>query len=288
MSKEKETNKLIIGDVISQREFESRHSTFLSKVEEIQNLIFFCAQQLDNIDFKTIDDKVIYTFFRQNVESFNSIFILTGNGFSRNSMILLRSMYEHCVTMKYLKFVIDNPIKPNEKKPFPDNVGKFLDFYYVNRNKYFKKLFELFPKDFTEEDKKKFEVEFNTIKAKFVTACQTCKTPRPDHKWSNNDIISMAKKVKLDESLTFDCYYRALTLAHPSANSINERWLINSDGSISYQFESEEDERKTLLYAHSMLLISIETLFSHFQIIDADDLLKNNWNLCNEVWFETK
>jgi hypothetical protein len=79
----------------------------------------------------------------------------------------------------------------------------------------------------------------------------------------------------------------ALTFSHPSANSIDQRWVENTDGTISYEFKSEEDERRTLLSSHLMLLISIDTLFDYFQIEEETDLLKTNWEFWFQIWNES-
>jgi hypothetical protein len=198
----------MIGDQISQNNFERKYSSFFAKIESIQKLITYSVETTEQIEFRSVDDKVIYTFFRQVVESFNAIFILLGNGYSRNSMILLRSMYEHCVTMKYLNYLLENPIEASDKAPYPDNVEKFLDFYFVNKRKHINKLQEVYPKEFREEKIKTVENEFNLVKQKFeVNDCKTCGTKRFNHQWSPNSIVAMAKKVDLDDKLTFYCYF---------------------------------------------------------------------------------
>lgn len=274
----------MIGDPLFQNNFESRFSTFLSKIEDINKIIFFCEEQIRKVEFRNIDDKVIYTFFRQIVESFHSIFILTGNGFARNSMQLLRSMFEHCVTMRYLKELLDNPIQPTEDKPYPDNTKKFLDFYYINHRKQFNRLKEFFPEEFSDDYIKEIEDNYKSVEKTFkVDDCKKCGSQRTNHQWSKMDTIAMANKVGLG-ILTQECYLRTLIFSHPSANSIEERWIMNSDGSINYEFKSEKDEEMTLRNSHLILLISIETLFNYFQIDDKDDLLKHNWDIWNEVW----
>lgn len=92
-------------------------------------------KNIDALEFQKVEQKVIYTFLRQMIESFDSILILLGNGHFRNSMIQLRSMYEHCVTMKYLTEIDARPSSPLRNRSSADSIQKFLDFYHVNRRK---------------------------------------------------------------------------------------------------------------------------------------------------------
>lgn len=280
----------MIGDLVFQREFEERYHKFLDTTKDLQDLLFYPEKQIDEIGYRNSSDKVIYFLYRQIIEDFNSILLLTGNGFARNSVKILRSMYEHCVTMKFLQEFPDGNEEiakedESEEEAYPDNVEKFLDYFHISRRKHFKKLQELHTEKLPADDFKHIEENFKAVEKKFkVENCRTCHTERLNIRWSKLDIVAMAKKVNLDEVLTYFCYTSALSYAHPSADSIEKRTEVDIDGALDYKFESLDDERKTLMYSHMMLLTACEVLFAQFEIQDLRSLLESNSKNFIRTW----
>ncbi len=272
----------MIGDRGNQKIFEERNSLYLCNIEEIQFLIYFCAEKLDESELEGTNSRVIYFLYRQIVEAYNSVFILVGNGFARSSMIILRSMYEHSVTMTFFsKF----PDGLDSEGANVDTVDKFLDYYHITRYKQLQKLKESSDEDLSDEDFKHISDDYESVKGKFeITNCNKCKTKRVNHQWSKLDIVSMAKKVDLDKLLTYFCYQETLSYAHPSMDSIWKRFSFNSDETWNYQFESENDERQVLMFSHMILLISSEVVINHFKIIDKDKMIQRNSDIFAEVW----
>jgi hypothetical protein len=264
-----------------QKEFGQRNTLFLSKGQGIQDMIFFFRDALEK-SVLAKDDLEIFTFFRQSIESFNSILILLANGFARNASQLLRTMFEDCVTMRYLVKLLADPKTATDSKPFPDSISKFRDFFYINLVKQFRFGREHFPDIITEDDLNNVKTKYAEIEKQFtVTDCKKCDSKRVEHKWGL-DLISMARSVGL-ELMALECYYQPLTLCHPSANGIDARWAQTGDA-IEYNFESLRDEQKVLRNAHYLLLCSLEAVAKHFSIEDVDGVWAKNMASWDEVW----
>ena len=262
----------MIGDETFQYEFEQRQAKFIKSIKDLQELIYFADAKTSELGVGAIEEKLSYILFRQVFEDFNSILILSGNSFPRNALKILRSMYEHCVTMKYLQ-------------EFPDMVELFVDYYHVTRMKQFRQFAKAYDGELQVEDFKGISDVFQSVKSKFlITDCSTCRTTRMNHQWSKLDIVAMASKVGLDKTLTFFCYTKAISYAHPSADSILNRIEDLEDEKWTYKFESPTDERQTLMFSHMMLLIACESLFNQFVIADEKGLLKNAEMTWTKLW----
>ncbi len=264
-----------------QQEFGKRNNRFVTKMPDIQEMILFFRDALEE-GINAGDSLEIYTFFRQSIESFNSILILLANGFARTASQLLRTMFEDCVTMRYLVKLLNNPQKAADSGPFPDSITKFRAFFYINLLKQFRFGREHIPDIITDDDLKKVKAKYDAIEEQFtVTDCKKCNSKKIEHKWGL-DLISMARAVGL-ELMALECYYQPLALCHPSANGIDARWTQTEDV-IEYSFESIRDERKVLRNAHYLLLCSLEAAAKHFSIKDEDGIWNKNMADWKKVW----
>ena len=205
-----------------------------------------------------VSTAILYILLREVVEGFHSIHILCTHGFSNVSLVLLRSCYEHCVTLRFLQMSLDGKIDPGD-----DGIDSFTDYLYVAKRKQFQKLRESYDDLLDDDDFAHVEENFLKVKDKFlVTDCKKCGTPRVNHQWSKKDIISMAKAVDLDKNLTYFCYTEALSFAHPSVDSILKR-VEEEDETWTYKFESPVHERRALMYAHLMVILAAEAMLEH-------------------------
>ncbi len=293
------------GKIKFQKEFEERHQPFFQNWQQIQELFDLCEEHTKTFSNQT--DHLLYYLFFQVWEDFNSTVLLLANSHYGNAMTILRSMYEHCVTMTYIKHLHDNPIKTKEEKPlpdnidkhlhdnpiepteeklFPDNIEKYSDFFYVNENKQLNKLKEIYAdQEFPNESL--IKRNFDNVKEKFlITDCKKCKTTRTNHSWSPNSIIAMAQKVNLDIKHTYFCYYMGLIESHPSANSFNSSWTKNSDGKISLKIQSENEERHILYHSYSLFLQSSSVLLNHFKVVDDKGIFNTNKEILKGILAE--
>jgi hypothetical protein len=69
----------------------------MSRLWDAMNLAFSRKQVMD-----TQIEKFVYFYGNLVAEDFMEIFLMAANGYGYGAMKLLRSMYEHIVTLRYL------------------------------------------------------------------------------------------------------------------------------------------------------------------------------------------
>jgi len=109
--------------------FEQRHPLFVEKMTNIEvaiNAAFVRTQ-----DTKDVADRFVYFSGALVPEDFMEIYLVAVNGYGAAALKLVRSMYEHTVTLKYLH-------------DHPDEVQDFLDYNSVQLYKLMKPIGETF------------------------------------------------------------------------------------------------------------------------------------------------
>ena len=101
----------------------------MSRLEVIINLAFTRTQVMT-----TPLDKFVYFYGNLVAEGFLELFLMAVNGYGFRAMKLLRSMYEHTVTLKYLREHLDE-------------LQAFFDFDRVQQYKLTKQIIETFGED---------------------------------------------------------------------------------------------------------------------------------------------
>lgn len=275
-------NMAEFGDIYKeqQAEFEERFAPFIDQVGSLNELFEYVQEKVDNApDQSSKEFKVLYFLFRQVIEEFNAIVILSTNGFSRGSTILLRSMFEHCTTLMFFQKSLSNEIDPNG-----DTIERFIDYWSVSRRKGLFALKEAYEGDFKEEDFVHIEDEYQKVKSMFtVEACKKCGSTRPAISWSKRDTVSLAKLAGMPQTVIYFCYSEAITYAHPSMAYIDSRFKISEDG-WNYQFSSSRDEWKTVSNAHLMTLMACQAIFKFLGIPDAELLVTDHAARWQECW----
>src|SRR5215469_3906315 len=130
------------------------------------------------------EDKFIYLFGRLIVEDFWEITLVAHHGYGVAASKLLRSMYEHAVTLRYLA----------------DNRGEiqtFINYGRIQNEELINRLIETFgenvlpTKDIEEARQKAAEVKENFM----VPVCEHPGTKtRLNHTWNRLDFVSIAKR----------------------------------------------------------------------------------------------
>ncbi len=109
--------------------FDRRHpewSAVLSRLWVIINMAFTRTQVMD-----TKIEKFVYFYGNLVAEDFMELFLMAVNGYGYGAMKLLRSMYEHTVTLKYLH-------------DHPDEFEAFFDFDRVQQHRLMRPIFDTF------------------------------------------------------------------------------------------------------------------------------------------------
>jgi hypothetical protein len=163
--------------------FDQRHPQWtdvMPRLGAIINLAFTQTQVM-----KTPIDKFVYFYGKLVAEDFMELFLMAVNGYGFAAMKLLRSMYEHTVTLKYLH-------------EHPDELQAFFDFDGVQQYKLVKRVIDRFgegalPSETVATTERKYE----DVKGRFmVKSCNSkeCSEERVGVTWSKLDFVSMAKR----------------------------------------------------------------------------------------------
>lgn len=249
-----------------QGDFDKRYKSFVETIPSLEETIKFIVE---SEKLETQADYIIHFMLIEVIEDFNGVILLCRNGLARNAMKILRSQFEHAVTLSYLQ--------KNEGE-----INLFTNWYEVNQHKLFLRFEQAFPqslkdldylkKKHTAEEKYKSVKELYRDKSKEV--CDECKIKicskcrkrfgkeviKPF--WSK-DIISMAKDAGVSAKSTYFAYALPLTEAHPSLHSIERRINI-VENSVEHNPIDSKEESQILLQSHYLSIHSLETYSSYF------------------------
>jgi hypothetical protein len=185
------------------------------------------------------------------------LLLMAVNGYGYGAMKLLRSMYEHTITLKYLH-------------DHPNDLQAFVDFDRVQQYRLMKPIIDTFgvsalPGYIVTDTDRRYE----EVKDRFmVKSCKsrTCNERRVGHTWSNLDFVSMAKTTGAIGSLIVPGYFFPLRHAHSTLRAMTER-LDKRDTHLGFQRESQPDEAdQTLMTAHNCILVALEVQEERFTI----------------------
>jgi hypothetical protein len=253
--------------------FNQRHpqwTAVMSRLGDVINLAFTRTQVMKNPI-----DKFVYFYGNLVAEDFMELFLMAVNGYGFGAMKLLRSMYEHTVTLKYLH-------------DHPHELQAFFDFDRVQQYKLMKPIIDTFGEDaLPSETVAATEQKYREVKDKFmVKSCKskTCSEQRVGHTWSKLDFVSMAKKAGSIGSLIVPGYFEPLRHAHSTYRTMTER-LERGDGQMGFQRESPPEKAdKALMMAHNCLLMALEVQKERFNIPGLDGAIQNSIRDWALVW----
>jgi hypothetical protein len=219
-------------------------------------------------------DSVIFFMGRLCIEDFNEIFLLCGNGYGFGALKILRGLYERAVTSGY--------IAKN-----PDQAEPFLEYHHIHKGKmlkHAKKFFAEIENLVDLEEINNAEKLYKKYKDKFQEPlCKRCNKYRTRLSWSSLDLLSMAKKVDMEE-LYFPGYYYPTLHTHTTATSIISRVKAKADGGMSFIERSQRDwSDKALITAHNILIRVLLIQNTYFDL-RLDDELGQRKDDFVEIW----
>ena len=219
------------------------------------------------------EDKVVYLYGRMCAEDFMEILLVCGNGYGAAGMKLLRSMYEHTVTLRYLH-------------DHADEVGAFMDYHHVQEYKLMRPILETFGQDVLPSDTVA-DVERNYARVKkdfMITDCTRCGTKRLNHTWNKMDFVSMAKKTGDIDTLIVAGYFLPLRHAHSTFGGLSERLEIVDDR-MGFQPESQPNMAdQALNVAHNCILNVLQVQNERFKIDGLEEQPQTCFRDYLEVW----
>jgi Family of unknown function (DUF5677) len=253
--------------------FDQRHpqwAAVMSRLADVINLALTRTQLMD-----TPIDKFVYFYGALVAEDFMEIFLMGANGYGFGAMKLLRSMYEHTVTLKYIH-------------DHPEELQAFFDFDRVQQYKLMKPILDTFggsalPADTVADTLQRYE----EVKDRFmVKSCKSknCEEKRVGHTWSKLDFVSMAKKTGAIGTLIVPGYFFPLRHAHSTYRAMTER-IERGDDHLGFRRESQPNEAdQALMTAHNCLLVALEVQEERFKIDGLQAAIQNavrDWAL---IW----
>jgi hypothetical protein len=268
---DKQNFVLSFGDREEADRFQQRHPLWVERFDNLTsaiNLAFTRVQMMSEPE-----DKFVYLFGRMCAEDFMEILLVCGNGYGVAGMKLLRSMYEHAVTLRYLH-------------DHPDEIEAFLNYHHIQRYKLMKPILEIFGKEVLPQDTVgDVEREYSKVKDDFmITDCAKCGTKRLNHTWTKMDFVSMAKKTGAIGTLIVPGYFLPLRHAHSTFGGLSERLEIVDDR-MGFRPEAQPSlADQALMTAHNCVLNVLDVQNERFEIDGLGGQLQTCFRDYLEVW----
>ena len=247
-----------IGSAVAVDHFRAAHATFVEGTGPLEDALEITF----NRTIDTTDRLAAVLFFLGSrcADDFREILLLAANGCGWGATAHLRGMFERSVTAAYLQ---ENP----------STVADFIDYEYVRRWKVLRAIeqnFQVAPED--EASKAQLKTNFDRVSKRFVIPiCEHCKTTRLNHTWSRLDVVSMAGSIRRRKlgSLIVPAYYLPLAQAHSTFASMAQR--VREVGAGRFELDmtlAEAEGKRSLEYAHLLVLNTLVILHEHFEIIE--------------------
>jgi Family of unknown function (DUF5677) len=252
--------------------FEQRHPLWRKRFENLVgaiNVAFTRGQTMSDPA-----DKLVYFYGRMCAEDFMEVLLVCGNGYGEAGLKLLRSLYEHTVTLHYLH-------------EHTDEIDAFMDFHHVQQYKLMRNILDTVGKDALQPDTvAKVEERYAKVKNDFlVTDCEKCGTKRPNHAWSKLDFVSMAKKAGSIGRLIVPGYFVPLRHAHPTFGGLSDRLEIVEDRMQLRHESKPEVADQALMTAHNCLLKVLDLQNERFKIDGLKEQLQTCFQDFVDIWF---
>ncbi|HXM23036.1 MAG TPA: DUF5677 domain-containing protein [Terriglobales bacterium] len=251
--------------------FDQRHPLYRARMSRLAAAIDLAFTRIQPTT--TPEEKFVYFYGTLVAEDFMEIYLVAVNGYGAAATKLLRSMYEHTVTLRYLH-------------DHPDEVGAFIEYNRVQEYKLMQPILDTFgadalPPETIAEVKRKYE----EVKEQFmVTDCKKCGTKKVNHTWSKLHFAAMAKKSGVLGTVLVPGYFLPLRHAHSTFAAMTDR-MKNNDGLLSFHRESQPKlADDALRMAHNCLLMSLEIQDERFKIAGLKAAIENCVRDWAEIW----
>lgn len=219
------------------------------------------------------EHKFVYLYGRMCMEDFMEVLLVCGNGYGAAGMKLLRSLYEHTVTLRYLH-------------EHPEEISRFLDYHHVQQHKLMKAITETFGEEvFKPEMIAELKAKYESVKEDFmVTDCEKCGTKKLNHSWNKLNFVALAKKTGPIGSMIVHGYFLPLRHSHSTLGGLFERLEI-VDGRMGVQHQTDPQMADdALLVAHNCVLNVLEVQNERFKIEGLGDQLQICLRDYLEIW----
>jgi hypothetical protein len=251
-------------------QFHQRHPLWAERFSNLTHAIGLAFTRTQTMSEP--EDKLVYFYGKLCAEDFMEILLICGNGYGAAAMKLLRCMYEHAVTLRYLH-------------DHPDDASAFMDYHHVQQHKLAKSIIETFGGDaLSESITEDVEQKYAQVKDQFiVTDCKKCGTTRINNTWKM-DFVSMAKKAGAIGTLVVPGYFLPLRHAHATFGALEERLEIVDDR-MGFKADSQpEMADDALRIAHNCILNALDVQKERFKIDGLEEQLQTCFHDYLEIW----
>jgi hypothetical protein len=254
------------------RNFDQRHPLWQ---EIMKNLV-----RALNIAFTRVqmthgpEDKFVYLFGSVCREDFMEILLLCYHGYGVAASKLVRSMYEHTVTLRYLH-------------EHPEEIETFLDYHLIQNDKLLSRLIETFgdkilPAEYIATVRSKAA----GVKKDFMVP--VCDHPdakmRLNHTWNKLDFVAMSKKTGDLGKLIVPGYYLPMRHAHATFGGLGDRLEI-VDGHMGLNVDAQpEIVDRSLMTAHNCILNVLDVQKECFKIDGLEEAMQVGYMDFLRVW----
>jgi hypothetical protein len=220
------------------------------------------------------EDKFVYFYGSLCREDFMEILLLCYHGYGVAASKLVRSMYEHAVTLRYLH-------------EHPDETDTFLDYHLIQNDKLISRLIETFgdqilPAEVVADARRKAA----DVKEDFMIP--VCEHPggkkRLNHTWNKLDFVAMAKKSGSLGELVVTGYFMPMRHAHATFGGLTERLEI-VDGQMGLKVDAQpEIVDRSLMTAHNCLLDALDVQKERFKLEGLEEAMQVCYKDFIRVW----
>jgi Family of unknown function (DUF5677) len=251
-----------IGDFKAQSEFREEHEGFIECLPTLNIALEKSFNRPAKDDIRLVD-ALIHDLSNEGVRRFSEIGLLCANGVGDGASIILRSMFEHLVTARYLHL-------------HPEKAEDFVDYLYVHMHTVQSQMERTFGSDhISKEYKDLVEKNFDKVKERFSYTTRQGKR-KTKSGWTDKSIVDMAINVGLSDFVVL-AYYLPLEKAHPSAIHI-----------IGEKSQKKESASQTLMISHKVLIELLILQHQHFGIEELRPLIAECLEDFEKIWKKYK
>lgn len=239
--------------------FTSRHSAFTKTKPTLEKLF---EKVLHRPTFRADADSAVFCLGLMAVQDFNELLLLAANGYGTGAQKILRVLYEHTVTARYIH-------------SHPQEAKRFLSFHHYLALKGLERARDFSRRAiFSDSKRAALECEWDKVKSLYP--------PKP-RSWCTLDLLSMAKKTEQQLlELYSPCADEPNMEIHASSAAILSRIEETVDGRLNFTAAHQTGTAdKAFRLALILLGFVLDTLNDRFNL-SLDDEIKQYFESLSE------